>query len=55
MKYFTLNFYLKKVTPYSEKNMRKITNFTPNNKAFTRNLFFPQIRKILNETIFTPN
>ena len=40
MKYFTLNFYFKKVTPYSEKNTRKTKTFTPNNKTFTPNLIF---------------
>ena len=39
MKYFTTNFYFKKVTPYSKKkqNTRKTKNFTPNNKTFTPN------------------
>ena len=40
MKYFTPNFYFKKVTQYSEKITRKTKNFTPYNKTFTPNLFF---------------
>ena len=40
MKYFTPNFYFKKIIPYPEKNTRKTKNCTPNNKTFTQNLFF---------------
>ena len=40
MKYFTLKFYFRKVTPYSEKISRKNKNFTPNNKTFAPNLIF---------------
>ena len=54
MKYFTPNFYFKKVTPYSEKITRKTKNFTPYNKTFTPNLFFfspHQMREILHKTL----
>ena len=40
IKYFTLKFYFRKVTPYSEKISRKNKNFTPNNKTFAPNLIF---------------
>ena len=57
MKYFTPNFYFKKVTQYSEKITRKTKNFTPYNKTFTPNLFFffffspHQMREILHKTL----
>ena len=52
MKYFTPKFYFKKVTPHSEKIIRKTKNFTPKNKTFTLNLiFFHKARKLLNETL----
>ena len=40
MKYFTPKFYFKKVTPHSEKIIRKTKNFTPKNKTFILNLIF---------------
>ena len=40
MKYLISNFYLKKVTTYSEKRTCKTKNFTPYNNPFTPNLFF---------------
>ena len=40
IKYFTLKFYFRKITPYSEKISRKNKNFTPNNKTFAPNLIF---------------
>ena len=52
MKYFTPNFYFKKVTPYSEKITRKTKNSTPNKKTFTPSNFFShQISKILHEKL----
>ena len=36
----TRNLYLKKVTPYSEKNYKQNQTFTLTNKTFTPNLFF---------------
>ena len=62
----TRNLYLKKVTPYSEKNYKQNQTFTLTNKTFTPNLFFfnqikkkllktlkllHQIRNILNQTV----
>ena len=64
----TRNLYLKKVTPYSEKNYKQNQTFTLTNKTFTPNLFFfnqikkkllktlkllHQIRNILNQTVDT--
>ena len=39
MKYFTTNFYFKKLhrIPKKKQNTRKTKNFTPNNKTFTPN------------------
>ena len=56
MKYFTPNFYFKKIIPYPEKNTRKTKNCTPNNKTFTQNLFFSPNQKNLTQNIkiFTP-
>ena len=56
MKYFTPNFYFKKVTQYSEKITRKNKNFKQYNKNFTPNLFFfffspHQMREILHKTL----
>ena len=52
MKYFTPNFYFKKVTPCSENNTRKTKTFTPYNKTSTTNLiFFDQSRKGLQERL----
>ena len=39
MKYFTPNFYFKKLTQYSEKRTCKTRSSTPN-KTLTPNLFF---------------
>ena len=51
MKYFTLSFYFKKITPYSEKNSSKTKILTSNKENFyTKYNFFYQIRKTLHET-----
>ena len=53
MKYFTVNFYFKKVTPYSEKITCKTKNFISNNKTLnniTKSNFFHQPRNILHKT-----
>ena len=55
MKYFTPNFYFKKVTQYSEKITRKTKNFTPYNKTFTPNLFFFFFFASPNDRNFTQN
>ena len=40
MKYFTLNFHFKKITPYSKTLTGKTRSRTPNNKTFRPNYFF---------------
>ena len=49
MKYFTPNFYFKKVAPYSQKICLKLKHYTKQQNFYTKSIFF------IKPENFTPN